>query len=159
MKIAPPPIRSRIARYIENVRYNREQKFLDKYVRIHDEINGDTYTKLDSARKTMANFAKNKGITIDIYDARRELQDDELVSCKLEDDFAKKLSVHVTDLLTGKRSWKLVNAKTDKSIVNSTNENIIPGNPMSGKNEFEDNFLRNLYRKVEEMVNQIQNNK
>lgn len=70
-----------------------------------------------NAREVMANYAKKKGVSIDIYDAKRLLEDDESVSPIMENNFSDKLSVIVTNLLNqGKSKSKIISANTVKTF-------------------------------------------
>ena len=115
-----------------------------------------------TARETLANYAKDKGVTIDIHDARKLLEDDESVSPILENKFAEKLYVVVTNLLSGKSKTKFVDANTDKLYPKVAQRPIIIPNEkdytdvarQSVRNT-EDTFLRNLYRNIEELTEKV----
>lgn len=156
-------IQNIISSQITKNKFAREEAKINKYVKIHD-INtyGDSFNQMYNARKTMANYASKKGITIDIYDARKLLEEDDSVSPAIKDKFAEKINVVVTDLLSGRSKAKLVSSNTDKTypkeakspILFATNDNCTDVVRQSVRTT-EDSFIRNLYRNIEELVHDV----
>lgn len=163
MKISP--LRKKFAQFIEIQKYRKEERFINNYVTIHnDSTYGDSYKQMYKARKTMANYAADKGVKIDIYDARHELGEHD--SPIVENDLAEKLSVYVTNLLSNKQTKRFVSARTDEIHPHVVNDYFVVEIPSDGiqqvrltKHEYEDTFLRNLYRNIEDMTNKVLNNK
>lgn len=156
-------IKNTISTYVRNNNYRREQRFLDNYVNIHNNTTyGDSYQQMMSARKTIANYLRDKGVAIDIYDARQMLGEHD--SPVIEDKLSDELWVEATDLLTNKHLAKVVSAKTDKVHIHTVSDYIVVNNVQDGvqqtrltSHKFEDNFIRNLYRNIEELVKKVQN--
>lgn len=159
MKI--PSIKNRIRIILANHRIEKENKFLNNYINIHNNTTyGDSFQQMNTARKTIANYAQEKGVTIDIYDARKELCEHD--SPIMEDYLSDKLSIHVTDLLTNQQEQRIISARTD---ITHPHIEVIesPANGTQAAHvtrlEYQDNFLRHLYRNIENMVNTLQSRK
>lgn len=156
---------TRIFNSIENQiaknKLTRHSKEINKYVKIHDvNTYGDSFNQMYNAREVMANYAKNNGVSIDIYDAKKLLEDDESVSPIIENDFSDKLNVIVTNILNGKSKAKIVSANTDKTYpkiaevpIVLTSDNI--EHMRKGTRQTEDSFIRNLYRNIEYLTNHV----
>lgn len=138
-----------------------KNNLINKYVKIHDvNTYGDSFNQMYNAREVMANYAKNNGVSIDIYDAKKLLDDDESVSPIIENDFSDKLNVIVTNLLNGKSKAKIVSANTDKTYpkiaevpIVLTSDNI--EHMRKGIRRTEDSFIRNLFRNIENLTNYV----
>lgn len=138
-----------------------KNNLINKYVKIHDvNTYGDSFNQMYNAKEVMANYAKNNGVSIDIYDAKKLLDDDEYVSPIIENDFSDKLNVIVTNLLNGKSKAKIVSANTDKTYpkiaevpIVLTSDNV--EHMRKGIRQTEDSFLRNLYRNIENLTNYV----
>ena len=141
----------------------KQEEYINRFVRIHDvNTYGDSFNQMYTARETLANYAKDKGVTIDIHDARKLLEDDESVSPILENKFAEKLYVVVTNLLSGKSKTKFVDADTDKLYPKVAQRPIIIPNvkdytdvARQSVRNTEDTFLRNLYGNIEELTEKV----
>ena len=158
-----PKIFNRIERQIEKHKLNKRISEINNYVKIHDvNTYGDSFNQMYNAREVMANYAKKKGISIDIYDAKKLLEDDEFVSPVIENKFSDKLNVIVTNLLNGKSESKIVSANTDKTYKKIAEIPIVvstkPDNldiMRKGTRQTEDSFIRNLYRNIEFLTNSV----
>lgn len=154
-------IKNTITRCVENNRFKKEAKFLDNHVVIHNDTTyGDSYNQMVQARKTLANYAKHEKVKIDIFDARHELGEHDGLA--IEDKLSDKLSVYVKDKRSGKEVNKIVSARTDQTYPHVTNDYIVIDYPEDGlqmtritKHEHEDNFLKHLYRNIENMVKEL----
>lgn len=152
-----------IASKIAKNKVAKQEEYINRFVRIHDtNTYGDSFNQMYTARETLANYAKDKGVTIDIHDARKLLEDDESVSPILENKFAEKLYVVVTNLLSGKSKTKFVDANTDKLYPKVAQRPILI--PITSDytdiarqsvRNTEDTFLRNLYRNIEELTEKV----
>ncbi len=157
MKI--PSIKNRITNFLDYRKYNKEQKFINKYVKIHSNRKyNDAFTQINKARKTIANYAADKGVVIDVYDVERVPE--------LPNSTSRKLMLEVTDLLTGKCKNKVLDARTDRTYPHVENDYIVIDYPHDGiqqtrltKHEYEDTFLRYLYRNIENLTNKLQGKK
>lgn len=163
MKI--PPIGNRITRFFETKKLNREQKLIDNFVKIHnDQPHNDAFVQIDKAKKTIANYALAKGVSVDIYSAEAMLGEHD--SPLFEERLHNKLMLKVTDMLTGKNESRFLNARTDITYPHIENDYFVIDYPQDDiqrtrltKHEYEDNFLKYLYRNIESMVNNIQGKK
>lgn len=155
-------IKKNFSSFIRIKKYEQEQRFLDKYIKIHNNTTyGDSYQQMHNARKTIANYLSHKGVAIDIYDARQHL--DEFASPVLEDKLSDKLYIKATNLLNNKKASKMVSARTDKTCTHVVPDYIVIDYPADGvqqtrltSHEYEDNFIRNLYRNIEELVKKVE---
>ena len=74
MKISS--IKAYTNKLITNIERRNEQKYLDRYVRIHcDSMHEDTAKELLNCRTTLANYLSKKGVSVDIYDAGHEMDE------------------------------------------------------------------------------------
>jgi hypothetical protein len=142
---------------IERYKINKEQKNLNRYVNIHDYL-GNANDDIYNARKVLANYARTKGVSIDIFTASKKTEEELANNTKNQLD--NHVSVIVKDLLTGKVTQRIIDADVNKThnvqkkigygyIENHADgtERVVPF-----KGEYEDNFLRHLYRNITEMV-------
>lgn len=175
MNTIKPNLRTKITRYISNVKYNREQKNINKYFNLDNNIETDAYNQLYSARKTIANYAKNKGVTIEIADAERLLANDRF-EFDSDEKFAKRaaknnLKVTVKPLkeLPMRKGGRLLSTSTyvsnnpSETHLHTLNNYFIIDIPSEGlqqtriaKLEYEDNFLRHIYRTIENRIKAFQ---
>ena len=154
-------IKAGAERLMANIEYRNEQKFLDNYVRVHDNfMHEDTARELFECRKTLANYLSKKGVSVDIYDAGHEM--DELTDSVLERLLENKISIRAQDMLTEKSGIRLMGADTKATYPHVENDyfqidDLAEGiqYPRITTHEYEDNFLRALYRNVSEMVEDI----
>jgi len=144
----------------------RAQAKVEKYFKINDyDTFGDSFNKMYSAKETIANYAKSKGVRVDIYAAEKvsgnEYEYTPVSSGK--DSLADKIRVIVTNLSNGNSREKLVSARTDE-IFPKYGEKRPMIIPIAGENieraitpawKTEDNFLRNLYRNIEALTNAV----
>lgn len=163
MKI--PPIKNKIAKFLDNRKYNKEQKFINNFIMIHnDQPYTDAFIKINEAKKTIANYAASKGVSVDIYSAGAMLGEHD--SPLFEEHLHNKLMLKVTDLLTGENEHKFLTARTDITYPHVENDYFVIDYPQEGiqqtrltKHEYEDNFLRYLYRNIENLTNTLQSKK
>ena len=143
---------------------NREKE-ISKYVRLHNDTTyDDSYKQMVDARLGIANYAKANGVQVDIYDARKILPGKEDVSQNVKNNLSDKIKVVVSDLKNKARTReRFVSADTDTYTPRIKQERIlIPSRTeeciesvRTVTSYIEDNFLRNLYRNIEEMTNQL----
>jgi len=153
-----------------NVRnIEKADKEIAKYVKIHNNTTyGDSFQQMSQASSCIANYAKSKGVRVDVYDARKVLDNADDVSASVKNNLSDKLRVVVSDIVNNTiKKERFVSANTNATTTHLTKETfILPSR--NGKNAAEsynvtsfqeDNFLRNLYRNIEDMANQIHPNK
>ncbi len=180
-----PPIKSKVIRFLEIRKYEKEQKFLNKFCNISNEIEGDTFTQLNSARKTIANYAKSKGVTVDIEPGNStnvvtsyfKTSSDGKKLEKIADvpDIANlpkdklRITVRSLEKLPERKGGKLlstseyVSKDTSETHLHTVNDYFVVEIPEDGlqqirltKHENEDNFLRHIYRVIENNVKAIE---
>lgn len=151
----------RIQNQIERKNLIKKEKMLAGYFKVHDDtIYGDSYNQLYNARTTFANYAKSKGISIDVYDARQTIASDEYAPVNIENSLSDKLMLKVTNILTGKSKSRIISADTDKIHVHNNikldvfhNGNVTE--TYETKQLHEDTFLRYMYRNVENLTKHL----
>ena len=161
------PIITRISENIQAYRSNRLTKLAKQHIQIHDTnaIKNDTLNKLYEAQTTLGNYARNENVKIDIYSGDYIL--DELTSANTEKAVVNKLAVSITDLSDKNKTTtvsyiKLVPDDTSATYlyekqgyrVSSTSDEPQTVNSYIAESH-EDSFLRNLYRTVSKMVNNL----
>ena len=145
----------------------KKENEINRFVRIHD-INtyGDSYKQMCTAKETIANYAKKHGVSVDIYDARKVLEDDCDAPVCVQNNLSDKINVIVSNLLTGKSKSRFVSANTDMVYDKvATSQILIPSKAedieivRKTTKQVTDSFLRNLYRNIEDMTKQVTNTK
>lgn len=157
---------NRFQSQLQQQKLNKKEANINKYIKIHDvNTYGDSFAQMYDARATIANYAKRNAVSIDIYDAKKLLEDDETVSPIIENNFSDKLHLIVTNLLNGKSKSKIISANTDKTFPKVCEKKVIipivkDGIERVGEivNQTEDSFLRNLYRNIENLTNAVTGN-
>ncbi len=146
-------IKPAVTKFIDNVKYEKEQKFLNKYVQVHDEgMSADAYKEIMKARKTIANYVAPKAVAVDIYSNGSESK--------------KGLDIVVQDLLHSKKTSRTMNADTKAIHNHVVDDYIVVDHAWDGvqqtrltTHEYEETFLKTLYRNISEMVNNLQGKK
>ena len=139
----------------------RHENNIDKFFKIHDSNTfGDSFNQMYLARETISRFAKKNGVKVDIYDAKKMTTHKSLGT-----ELSDKINLVVTNLHNGKNQSRLVAADSDKTYTNSND--IYTARICCYKDgdrlafvpkkhwTTEDTFLRNLYRNIESMVNEV----
>ena len=151
-------ITSNINHFIRTKRIERAEKEISAYVKVQVS-NIEAHKQISNARSTIANYAKNRGISVDIFDAVHS--DD--VKKAAKNPLSDKMIVLVKNLLTDKQTHRLLSTDTN-AVVNYSNFGINAGtvSKISGKDGIgiehfchEDGFLRNLYRNIAEMTDSL----
>lgn len=160
----------KIGRIIRNIQAKAERKAairkennIKKYFHIHDtDTYGDSFNQMYTAREVIANYAKKNNVSVDVYDARKYFDDDFDLPVKIQRSLEDKLEVTVTDKEGRGIRKSLVSANTEKTYPKMAQSKIIV--PVSGEDtqiarnayrRTEDNFLRNLYRHIEQLTNEV----
>ena len=147
-----------IQRRIDTNKILNQEKEMENFVHIHDvNTYGDSFSQLYTARPVIANYAKSKGVRVDVFESR------EGMNSALADEPAENLKVVLTNLLTRKSTEKIVPAKTDAIYPKQREQRVVI--PVKGEQDLqyvrtgihttEDNFLRNFYRNIEDMTRSI----
>ena len=150
-----------IQNQIEKRNIIKKEKMIAGYFKLHDDtIYGDSYNQRYNARTTFANYAKSKGISIDVYDARQTIANDEYAPVSLGNSLSDKLMLKVTNILTGKSKARIISANTDNTYVHNNikldvfhNGNVTE--TYETKQVHEDTFLRYMYRNVESLTKHL----
>lgn len=163
MKISS--IKAGAERLMANIERRNEQKYLDNYVRVHDNfMHEDTARELFGCRKTLANYLSREGVSVDIYDATYDM--DPMIDSVSEKFLGNKIIIHAKDILTGKTEGRLMGADTKATYPHVEKGYFQIDDPSEGiefpritTHEYEDTFLRALYRNVSDLVNSIRGRK
>ena len=142
---------------------NKEQQLLNNFVTLHgNHVNRQAYNEIQGAQKVIANYVMKHGVGIDIYDAREAVQNGYASKRHTSEDLTNKLLVKATNLLNGLSDEKLISANTSHTHIHRKENSIIFDIPQDGlqysrivTSTYEDNFLRNLYRNIQEMTEKI----
>ena len=155
MKIMP-----KRSKFFNNAKYNREQRMLDKYVSLDTTLETDTFNKLYEARKTIANYAQDNGVTVSITRAEKDIPENH--SAIEEQCLSGKIKVMVSDLWNSKKCGAYIPANTNSTSTYSVQKDLlfnVPGEDTKKirtmVNVNEDNFLRSVYRTIEHAVKKL----
>ncbi len=150
-------IMGNIQKRIDTRKILKQEKEISNFVEIHDvNTYGDSFSQLYTARQSIANYAKSKGVRVDVFESRDGMPKG------FEDEPAEKLNVVLTDILTNKSVERLVPAKTDVTYPKQRERLVVV--PIRGEDlqrirqgvqTVEDTFLRNFYRNLEDMVKSL----
>lgn len=157
-------ITQEIINQFKNYKIARHEKMIDKYFKIKDtSLPYDSYEKMYTARETIANYAKHNGVSIEINDARNELG--EFDSPIFENIMSGKINIVVKNLKNKLVQRKIISAINDndpRKVYHEITKKIMVNIPEDGtqriaetKSYSEETFLRNLYRHISEMTNNI----
>ena len=159
------PIIERIQKQYEIYKYTQHQRFLNKYFKIiNDTTAYDSFEKMHTAREVIANYAKHKGVIVEVSDPRSGLG--EFASPVLENYLSDKMHILVRDKKNpanniGRLIQVLDDSNPQKAVLEKT-QSIMVHDEADGiekiykvKSFFEETFLRNLYRNIEELANKI----
>lgn len=148
---------------IQQRKFVKKENEITKYLKIHDVLQtGDSYAQIQGARETIANYAKHRAVSIDIYEARKTLDGTAEFDEHIQNNLSDKLNLIVTNMLTGKSKSRFVTAKTD--ILYPKEKQTFKLYPVHGEdtevaipvlNCTEDSFIRHLFRNIEDLTNQV----
>ncbi len=167
-----------IKRLISNYRYHRESKFLDKYCRLDDNMDSEVLRQLYPTRKGIANYAKSKGVTVEIADAEKRLaketfefdvderqmrraSEGNLSIIVTQEKPSKKEGFQILESLTG-----FVPKNTKAITIHKVPDYIVVHDPSEGleqvritSHEYEDNFLKTIYRTISSLTDKLSKKK
>lgn len=165
---------SSIKRMISNYRYNRENRFLDKYCRLDGNLDAEVSKQLYPTRKVIANYAKSKGVIVEIADAEKKLAKEtfefDIDERQMRRASEGNLSISVTQEKPSKKGgMKIVESLTDfvskdtKAItIHKVPDYIVVHDPSEGieqvritSHEYEDSFLRSVYRTISSLAEKL----
>lgn len=170
MKILPT-----IGAKLSSYKSNKLAKYLDKYCAVSADIDKPILKELSGARKGIADFAKSKGVRVEISDAEKKMAN-QFFEFDIDERHVKKaavgnLDITVTQLKPQRKGgFQVVEAlsafvsKDTKKITNHTvPDYIVIDYPQDGiqrtrltSHQYEDTFLKTIYRKVAQMANALQ---
>jgi len=148
---------------INITKYERNEKELNKYIKIHNNTTyGTSFETLNEAKETIANFAKKNNVSIDIFDGRKIINYEEMLPSSLKNNLSDKMFLKVTNLLNGKSKEQIISARTDKVYPvrkenyrllqdKDKNKEYLSTESFSG----EDTFLRYVYRNIENFTKEV----
>lgn len=111
---------------------------IEKFVNIQGEfINNDAVNQMYQARGVLANYAKNKAVRIDIYETPDSFDKGH--------DYSKRMVVRITNLINGNKTLQnTIGSDVNQIYLHKTK-----------KSTTEDNFLRYLYRNIQELTEKV----
>lgn len=132
----------------------RREENIKKYFNLHDAY-GEAANQMYNAREGIANFAKEKGVTINVTNYNPNL-----TAGSGKDTFGDDICLQVTNPKTKKESRLYILSSDTRKIYPNVEEKevLIPGSGERlgkiaiGKFYTEDTFLRHLYRNIEKMI-------
>lgn len=132
-------------------RIEKRQNEINRLVEISDNgINPQALNKIREAQTTLANYARNEGVWINISDKAPVSKNIEKASLNhIQENTGSDLYVSVTDMLKNNSAAEAVSGDVDRTYKFSTKN-------AKSEMHFEDNFLRNLYRHIGNLVNSLQ---
>ena len=129
---------------------------IEKFVTIQGEfINNDAVNQMYQARGVLANYAKNKAVRIDIYETPDSFDKGH--------DYSKRMVLRITNLINGnKTQQRTISSDTNQIKIHRLKRDYWFKMGQSDEcyikeieNTTEDNFLRNLYRNIQEMTEKV----
>ena len=160
-------ILQRIQNHLEIRRYERKQKLINKLVNTEGLINNTEVAKeVNAAKQTIANYAKKNLVSVDIFDTTNTLNMDKNIDSSLKESLKDKITVRVRKMLTGKSQETLIPSDTTKLYEHTQKRPLVFEDVESGVEHIsfgytqtEDSFLRNLYRHILKMTNDLNGKK
>lgn len=140
------PIRA-IGSKIKNLRIEKHQEEINKYINIEAGQSNDAYSQIFTAQEMLANYAKAKNVRIKIGDT--PTSDGKLINIEV--------------LKQDKNIGKVESINADTTLVlqaEKSNPRFLKNHDgldyrFHGKLTSEDTFLKNLYRVVENLTNSV----
>ncbi len=127
---------------IKNMRIEKHQAEINKYVKIEQGKNDDAYKQIFTAQEMLANYAKAKNIKINISDT--PTSSGKLINVDVTKNhitFGESINADTSLILNAERSN--VRMLENKDGLNYLNR---------GKFTSEDTFLKNLYRVIQNLT-------
>ena len=119
-----------------------------------DDMPKATYERLSKASGVLENYARHKGVNIDILSVGtidKGNNADRVLAIVVKDPKSKKLKVSEVSSDVG----AIIKRTEEKSIMfDDAVDDLQYARKL--KSTYEDNFLRNVYQKVEEMVHSLE---
>lgn len=120
---------------------------------VKDDMPKSTYEQLSKASGVLENYARHKGVNIDILSVGttdKGNNADRVLAIVVKDSKSKKLKVSEVSSDVG----AVIKRTEEKSIMfDDAVDDLQYARKL--KSTYEDNFLRNVYQKVEEMVHSL----
>lgn len=136
------PIKA-IGTKIKNIRIEKQQAEINRYINIESGQNNDAYKQIFTAQEMLANYAKAKDVKIHIADTPTS--------------GGKLINIEVLKR-DGNTKVESINADTKLTLMTERDNKRLLENrdgldyQVNGKLKSEDTFLRNLYRVVENLT-------
>lgn len=138
----------------------KAKRIANKHVHIDNNLPSDVYDKLSSAQSTIANYAKSKGVKVTFNDANKFMADEKFdVPKHLSNFLSDKIQISVENIKDKRTRGLFLDADVNKVHTHQKTKYFIKDIPEDDTqvtrkvvNTYEDNFLRNVYRTVENLV-------
>lgn len=151
-------VKNSISKFIYKQKTIREEKFFDKYITLDKTLDKDIWQQLYPTRKGIAEYAKSKGVTVEISDAEQKVAN-EIFKDDLLEKFSQKAGNNKIEINV--KPQKPIKTKFDNNylvsysrLINKDN-NTEPYIYTMNEKKYEDGFLRAVYRCIEECVKHI----
>lgn len=144
--------------YLRGAAIRKDLK-VDKYFKIN---NNCMSPEIYNARQGISRYAKANDATIEIMPAGKVMFDDSIDSSIIEEHLADKLYICATDTKTGNMKSKIISGDRKKIYPKVSEQPVLIHVHKDGTEKFglsrtyvEDNFLRNLYRNIEDLIKNL----
>ena len=149
MKINLKLTMNTISNKVQKARINKKEANIKKFVNLDNVQDNSAYRTLYSARETLANYAKKENVTLS-FKTTSYSKGDTLLGVVVEN---KEKPVKVIG-----REMPLTESVYNKTIsVPVENKETGVEEFINYKHQYEDNFLRSVYRKIENIVAELKN--
>lgn len=148
---------------INTIKIEKHQKELNRLVNTdglkkhHDALN-----EIGLAKETIANFAKNNTVTVDIFDTSSTISRTQHIIPEFSKSADDCITIRVSDMLTGRAKDAIMPADTKQTYIYTRSntrllEDVEAGTEYihQGYISHEDNFLKMLYRNISNLTNAV----
>lgn len=158
---------NRAAKYMGIDTVARKEARIQKYFNIHDRylFPTDAPYQLYLMREPIARFAQKNNLKIDVYNPSN-IKTSDFFTVGNPDEFSEQIALVVSDRSNKKMKVQLINADTSIDYPKESVRTFLL--PIKGedtqiarkiKSTTNDNFLRNVFREIENMAREINNKK
>lgn len=138
-----------VANKIQKIKIDKKEAHIRSLVKLDDVKNANVHHTLYNAREVLANYAKSKGITIG-FNTTSYHQGDDMLGIIVE-KAGKPTKLLAREIPIGESTYKKV-----VSLPIENNETGVE-HFRDFVYEYQDSFLRGVYRKIEGLVKELKN--
>lgn len=133
---------SKLNKFIENYKYEKHQKELNRLVNLENVTQADAHAQLYDAREVLANYAKANNVRLSFRTVPEE---------KLSITVMNKQNVHNGTINSDTSAIETVERPIERMLEDKDGLNYI----WKGKESHEDNFLKRVYRQIDMLTYSI----